>query len=124
MKSRTGSLSLKAFSSTLLLCTAGQLLAAFGDVVANVDRVLVQGDATFGGCMAALSVNPQSVLPNCQASWVSFSCTGDFTDPIRAYRMVDIAELALATGKQVQVWFRDDMLHNGYCFAARIDVLR
>jgi hypothetical protein len=38
--------------------------------------------------------------------------------------MVDVAELALATGKQVQVRFQDDKKHNTYCFANRIDVIR
>lgn len=124
MKSRTVVLSLKALSVAFLLCAAGQTLAASGSVVANVNRVLMTGDATYGGCMAALSVNPQTVLPSCQTYWVTFSCSGDFTDPVRAYRMVDVAELALATGKQVEVSVRDDMKHNGYCFAYRIDVLR
>jgi hypothetical protein len=108
----------------MLLCAAGPVLAATSYVIANVDRVLIYGYNTFGGCMAALSVSPQSVLAGCQGSWVTFSCTGDFTDQVRAYRMVDVAELALATGKEVQVFFRDDMKHNGYCFAYRIDVLR
>ncbi len=74
--------------------------------------------------MAALSVGPDTVLPACPPWWVTFSCSGDFTDPIRAYRMVDVAELALATNKKVQVFFRDDLKHNGYCFAYRIDAIR
>jgi hypothetical protein len=124
MKSCTRSLPLKALFVTLLLCAAGQAFAASGAVVANVNRVLMTGDSTFGGCMAALSVNPQTVLAGCSPWWVTFSCSGDFTDPVRAYRMVDVAELALATGKRVQVWFQDDKKHNGYCFTPRIDVLR
>ena len=124
MQSRTASLSLMAISLALLLGAGGPALAASGSVIANVSRVLVNADSTYGGCMVALTVNPQGVLPGCQPSWVSFSCTGDFTDQVRAYRMVDVAELALATGKQVQVFFRDDLKHNGYCFASRIDVLR
>jgi hypothetical protein len=123
MQSRPTSLGLKAFSVALLLY-AGGALAASGSVTAYVNRVLLTGDATYGGCMAALSVNPQTVLPDCQTWWVTFSCSGDFTDRVRAYRMVDVAELALAAGKQVQVWFRDDMKHNGFCFVHRIDVLR
>lgn len=124
MKSRTVFLSLKALSITLLLSSAGQALADSGSVTTYVNRVLMTGDSTWGGCMAALSVDPQTVLPNCQTWWVTFSCSGDFTDPVRAYRMVDVAELALATGKQVQVWFQDDKKHNTYCFANRIDVIR
>jgi hypothetical protein len=124
MQSRSVSFSLISISLALLLCAAGPALAASGYVIANVNRVLMTGDTTFGGCMAALSVSPQSVLAGCQPWWVTFSCTGDFTDQVRAYRMVDVAELALAAGKQVQVFFLDDLKHNGYCFASRIDVMR
>jgi hypothetical protein len=118
------SLSLKAIVAAVLFAMAGQVLAASSSVVANVNRVLMTADASYGGCMAGLSVNPQTVLPGCQAWWVTFSCSGAFTEVVRAYRMVDVAELALATDKQVQVFFRDDMKYNGYCFAYRIDVLR
>jgi hypothetical protein len=74
--------------------------------------------------MTQLSVNPAGVLPTCAVGWVTFSCTGDFTDPVCAYRMVDQARLALASGRPVAVWIQDDKKHNGYCFANRIDVLR
>jgi hypothetical protein len=118
------SLSLRSVIATLLFAAGGQAMAASSYVIGNVNRVLMTGDDTFGGCMAALSVDPQTVLPGCQSWWVTFSCSGAFTDVVRAYRMADVAELALATGKQVQVFFRDDTTHNGYCFAYRIDVLR
>jgi hypothetical protein len=124
MLPRTAFLRLKAAAVALLLCASGQVEAAAGSVVASVTRVLITGESDFGGCMAALSVSPQSVLPGCRSGWVTFSCSGDFTDPVRAYRMVDVAELAIATGKQVQVYFRDDLKHNSYCFAYRIDVLQ
>lgn len=123
MPSRTASVSLAAIS-VALLCVAEPAPAGDGYVVADVIRVLMNGDATYGGCMAALSVGPDTVLPACSPWWVTFSCSGDFTDPIRAYRMVDVAELALATSKKVQVFFRDDLKHNGYCFAYRIDAIR
>jgi hypothetical protein len=79
-------------------------------------------DDTYGGCMAALSLNPQTVRPSCAPWWVTFSCSGHFTDPVRAYRMVDQAQLALATGKKAFVLIQDNKKHNGYCFANRIDV--
>ena len=124
MKTRTNRLGFGALSVFLALVTTGPVLADFGQVVANVNRVLVTGDSTWGGCMALLSVNPQAVLPDCNSWWVTFSCSGDFTDAVRAYRMLDAAELALATGKSVQVFFQDDKKHNSYCFANRIDVIR
>ena len=124
MLKATASMGLKAISVALLLSASGQALAASATVTAQIDRVLMTADSTYGGCMALLSVDPADALPGCGSGWVSFSCTGDFTDRVRAYRLVDLAELALASGKMAQVFFRDDMKHNGYCFADRIDVLR
>jgi hypothetical protein len=124
MQAHTPFLRLKAVAVALLLGASGQALAASGSVVGTVTRVLMVADATFGGCMAAVSPGPETALPGCQADWVTFSCSGDFTDPVRAYRMVDVAELALSTGKQVEVLVRDDLKHNGYCFADRIAVSR
>jgi hypothetical protein len=95
-----------------------------GTVTAFVNRTQVTADASFGGCMALLSVDPATVLPLCGANWVTFSCTGDFTDQVRAYRMLDQAQLALAANKQVSVVITDTSLHNGYCFATRIDVVK
>lgn len=122
MKARTAFSRFTAAAVALLL--SGPALAGSGYLIASVTSVLMNADSTFGGCMAALSVSPQSVLPGCQPTWVSFSCSGDFTDTVRAYRMVDIAELALAADKPVYVEFSDDLKHNGYCFASRIDVLK
>lgn len=92
-------------------------------VTAFVERTLVTEDETFGGCMAALSEDPAEDLPACKASWVTFSCDGTYTDPVRAYRMLDQAQLALATGMKVLVLVTDAKMHNGYCFASRINVI-
>jgi len=105
MISRIASLFLTALSVALLLQAPGRAVAASGYVEARVIRVLMVGDNTFGGCMAALSVDPKTAVPTCQSWWVTFSCSGDFTDAVRAYRMVDLAELALATGKTAGVFF-------------------
>ena len=99
-------------------------LGASASVTGYVTRVLVIASDNFGGCMAQLSVDPQSVLPLCAKSWVTFSCTGTFTDPVRAYRMLDQAQLALAANKKVWLQVVDTSLHNGYCFANRIDVIK
>ena len=116
-------------ASATALALAGAILtplavADTGSLVASVTRTKVTADATFGGCMAMLSVDPASILPLCAASWVTFSCSGDFTDQVRAYHMLDQAQLALAANKKVLVRFTDTSLHNGYCFANRIDVLK
>ena len=104
--------------------SAPPAFAASASVVANVTRVLVIGNDNFGGCMARLSVDPASVLPLCRSDWVTFSCTGHFTDPVRAYRMVDQAQLALAADLRAWVQIVDTSQHNGYCMANRIDVIK
>ena len=124
MRPPTWASHLTLIAPILMLGMTAQALAAAGNVVAQIDRVLMTADGTYGGCMAALSVDPQTVLPSCQSWWVTFSCSGIFTDALSAYRMVDLAELAIATDKKSQIFFRDDMTHNGYCFAYRIDVQR
>lgn len=91
---------------------------------AYVNAVMVTADDTDGGCMASLSIDPATRLPGCGANWVTFSCNGELTTELRAYRMLDQAQLALANGKRVQVVITNEQQHNGYCFVSRIDVLR
>ncbi len=101
--------------------------AAWADTAwlnAKVNRVMITGTEFFGGCMALLSVDPQAALPSCGAGWVTFSCTGDFASAVNGFRMVDQAQLALATDKTVMVVVDDSRKHNGYCFAQRIDVIK
>ncbi len=89
---------------------------------AFVDRTLVSDGSRWGGCMVLLSEDPADVLPAC-GRWLSFSCDGTYTDPVRGYRMLDQAQLALATGMAVNVIIDDSRKHDGYCFASRIDVV-
>jgi len=119
-------------SRSLMLATACAPLlmhgtpasAASSYVIGTVTSVLMNADSTFGGCMAGLSVSPASKLSNCAPDYVTFSCSGDYTDQVRAYRLLDQAQLAFATNATVVVAFQDDKVHNGYCFAYRIDVVR
>ncbi len=97
--------------------------AATATFSAQVTRVIVDA-ANFGGCMAELSISPQTKLATCGTKFVTFSCTGTFTDAVRAYRMLDQAQLALVTTKTVSVTINDAKKHNGYCFAQRIDVIK
>lgn len=86
---------------------------------ATVTRTLITSDTSLGGCMAALSL---PVGTGCTSNWVTFSCSGNFTDKDRAYRMLDMAQMAYSLGKHVTVYVDTAKLHNGYCFANRIDV--
>ena len=104
--------------------SSGLAWAEVAWITAEVKRTLVQPDGTFGGCMAALSVSPDSALPSCSPTWVTFSCTGDFGDALGAWRQFDQAQLALAGDHQVAVLVDDSRKHNGYCYALRIDVFK
>ncbi len=107
------------------LALVGSTTAETSYVFAHIKRTLVDA-YSFGGCMAQLTENPKSKLSSCKGGWLTFDCDeslGDI-DAVKAYRMFDQAQLALATGKKVRVDFRDDIKADGYCFAYRIDVLR
>lgn len=110
-----------ALASAILSAPA---VAATAIVTADVERTRVTSGATFGGCMAKLSVDLYSELTTCKSHWVSFGCSGEVTDPLPAFRMLDQGQLALAAGKKVKVWFTDTTLYNGYCLATRIDVIQ
>ena len=115
------------FAGAVVLASAIQstpAVAASASVTAQITRVLLTSNDNYGGCMAKLSADPAIELPACKPSWLSFSCTGDFTDAVRAYRMLDQAQLAIATGNQVEIWYTDSSLHNGYCVATRIDMFQ
>ena len=74
--------------------------------------------------MAKLSSSPSGALSGCNADWVTFSCSGVFTDNVRAYRMYDQAQLALVTDKTVSVRITNDQTANGYCFATDFYLLK
>ncbi len=104
---------------------------------ATIKKVMVDGRAAetnSGGCAASLTLpvtRPPFVWPpDCQSGstppeyWVTFSCTGQLaTTTLQAYRLLDQAQLAFATGKKVDVYFTDDV-PDGYCFAYRIDLVK
>lgn len=106
----------------------GTLVAATGTMAqadilpihgATVTRILVSSDTNLGGCMAMLSV---PVGTGCSGNWVTFSCSGDFADKDRAYRMLDMAQMAYSLNKRISVYVDNARRHNGFCFASRIDI--
>jgi hypothetical protein len=105
-----------------LLSFSVQGMAAEVGISTTVTAVLLQLDSTYGGCMAKLSDSPKSSIDGCAPDYVSFNCAGLRNgDVVKAYRMLDQAQLALTTGKPVYVSFRDT-LYDGYCESVRIDV--
>lgn len=104
---------------------------------ATIKKVMVDGGAAetnSGGCAASLTLpvtRPAFVWPvACRSAltpteyWVTFSCTGQLaTTTLQAYRLLDQAQLAFATGKKVDVYFNDN-IDDGYCFAYRLDLIK
>jgi hypothetical protein len=115
----------RGLTATILLAALASptAWAATANFIAQVKSVAVLAQ-NFGGCMAELTISPQTKLATCGPKYVTFSCTGNFTDAVRAYRMLDQAQLALVTNKTVSVTINDAQKHNGYCFAQRIDVIK
>jgi len=109
--------------SLLVMFAVPSAYADQGAIVAKVTRTLVAGDGRWGGCMVMLDVRINTALPNCPGSWVSFSCTGDFTTKDAANRMFDSAMMAKALDKRVRLFVDDTKKQNGYCYAWRVDVL-
>jgi len=89
----------------------------------QVLATLVAEEDLWGGCMAKIRYDPQVALPACGRDWVTFSCSGDHVSKDIAYRMLDTAQLAQVTNRSVFLMITDTKMHNGYCFARRIDLL-
>jgi hypothetical protein len=123
----------KTLNKFLISCAAGLLLStiffvqqAYADTgyikSAKVIRTLLDQN-NFGQCMVALSVNPSSILATCK-NWLSMSCDGTFNDRALAFHMLEKFQLALATDRDVAVWFTDTQKHNGFCVVNRVDLIR
>ncbi len=120
MKARLSGLVTCSLAAVNLLQIAPVAEAETTTMTTKVKQVMVTAGRTFGGCMARLANSPSDALADCGAHWVTFSCSGDFTDVARAYRLLDQAQLAYAMGKNVIVKINDARKHNGYCFASHI----
>lgn len=91
---------------------------------AQITRTLAAEEPRYGGCMAALSVNPLNEGLDCPASsWVTFDCVGKYVTRSAAMRMFDSAQMAFLTERKVRVHVDDSRKHNGFCLVTRIDVL-
>ena len=82
-----------------------------------------QGNATFGGCMLNLNQSIAAATGlSCAGNWVSLSCSGDFNSRSEASQLLNIAQMAKALEKNIDVRVDDTEKHNGYCVAKRIQL--
>lgn len=99
----------------LVLGTSGH--AAKYSLTGAVDDILVN-KGTLGRC--AIAVEGFSAPGNCGSKWVSLDCSGDFNDKSVSRTMLELAQIAKATGSNLSVYFNDDNLHNGRCVAYQL----
>jgi len=86
----------------------------------TVSRLLSQ-EGAFGNCMAKIDRLPQ--VANCpNTGWVSFSCDGTYNSAQVGNTSYGLALLAYTLGKKLTVWIDDAKLHDGFCFAWRVDI--
>ena len=91
-------------------------------VKGSVTKTMVADEGRWGGCMALLDQELADYGLNCPGSWVTFSCSGVYTEKTEAYRMFDQAQMALARKRKIQVYVDDTKKHNDYCFANQVRV--
>jgi hypothetical protein len=114
----------KGLTLAIAVLASANAFAARATLVSTIDRILVTTNGTFGNCMAFLNQPLASLGVDCPDQWVTFSCSGDFATVSEARLMFDTAQLALAMNQEVRIYLTDNLKHNGYCFASRIDLLR
>ena len=60
---------------------------------------------------------------NCGPKWISLDCKGEFHGKQIGRSMLELAQIAKATDKQLRVWFNDSQRHNGRCTAFQVSLL-
>lgn len=112
---------MKRLAALLFVLQVGpQAWADSAGITARVVQTMVDSQY-YGGCMALLDASVRDRLPRCTSSWITFSCSGDFNPPEVGYRKLDAAQLAMVSQSYVHVIIEDTKLHNGHCFARRVD---
>ena len=89
-----------------------------------VTNTLVADEGRWGGCMVRVDNSLADLGLDCRGKWVSFSCSGVFTEKDVAYRMFDQAQMAFAMERKVVIFVDDTKKHNDYCYGNRINVLK
>ena len=114
----------------ILLLTALYVIYAPASYAATVKvkglitKTVVADEGRWGGCMVSMDKKLADSGLDCPSKWVSFSCSGVFTEKDIAYRMFDQAQMAFALERKVEIYVDDTKKHNDYCYGNRINVLK
>jgi hypothetical protein len=111
-------------SAALLMALAPASYAATAKVKGFITKTVVADEGRWGGCMVSIDQRLADSGLDCPGKWVSFSCSGLFTEKDVAYRMFDQAQMAFTLGRKVEIYVDDTKKHNGYCYGNRINVLK
>ena len=85
-------------------------------------RKVLTDDNNYGGCMAFIAFDPDFASTACN-NFVSFGCDGQFMSKSQANTNFSLAQLAMITGVQVNIYADTSKTYNGsYCLGDRIDV--
>ena len=93
----------------------------------------LQDHNNYGGCMVRVDPAPSDAMLdgsflNCPTrdSFVSFDCLNTSGQVIKntAVQMFQTAQLALVTGKKIQLIIDDEVKLDGWCLARRVDLIR
>ena len=102
---------------------SGATSAEIFSITSKVERVLL-ADGIFGGCMARLNPGPETLTGSCSSNYVTLDCANFFeAGRASSSQKVANAQLALVVGNDVYVKFDNARKTNGYCYAARFDVV-
>ena len=92
----------------------------------------LQEHNNYGGCMVRIDPTPSDAMLdgsflNCPAgdSFVSFDCLNKSGQVSKntAVQMFQTAQLALVTGKKIQLVIDDEVKLDGWCLARRVDLI-
>lgn len=111
-------------SIAILMALVPASYAATTKVRGFITKTVVADEGRWGGCMIRINQLLADSGLDCRSKWVSFSCSGVFTEKDIAYRMFDQAQMAFALGREIEVYVDDTKKHKDYCYANRVNVLR
>ena len=81
-------------ATALLMALAPASYAATVKVKGFITKTVVADEGRWGGCMVSIDQKLADSGLDCPGKWVSFSCSGVFTEKDVAYRMFDQAQMA------------------------------
>ena len=118
----------KVLSTAAIALTIGLSACANAEIVmlpwAKVVDSTVHAE-NFGGCMVRINLNVEETTTQCRganASFLTFSCTGELQDEAIANKLFDTAQMAQLTERQIRFWVDTNKKHNSYCMVMRADV--